>query len=256
MKPAWRPILSAGLVLALCVVWLLSGRSWARTRRATTCQGIKASVADSAQRRFVSERDVVAWMDEYGTYVGAPLDSINLLDMENFLDSKGVVRKSQVWLEDDGFIHVEITQREPVVRFQKGTLGFYADRSGFLFPLQNRFTARVPIVDGALPVHYEPGFKGFPESDADQAWIHSVLTLTDYMGSRAWMDLIGQITVDKRGNLLLLPREGRERFLFGAPTGAEAKFRRIRKYYDTILPSHGEGYTSVDVRYEGQIICR
>lgn len=256
MKPVWRHILSVGLVLALCAVWLLSGRSWARARRATTCQGVKASVADSSVRRFVSERDVVAWMDEYQTYIGAPLDSINLLEMENFMDSKGVVRKSQVWLEDDGFIHVEITQREPVIRFQKGKLGFYADRSGYLFPLQNRFTARVPIVDGSLPIHYEAGYKGFPDNETEKAWILSVLTLTDYMSGREWMDLIGQITVDARGNLLLLPREGRERFLFGSPTGAEAKFQRIRKYYDTILPSHGEGYTSVDVRYDGQIICR
>lgn len=256
MKPVVRHILSVTLVVALCVVWLLSGRSWARIRRATTCQGVKATIADSTLRRFVSEGDVVSWLGEWGTFVGAPLDSLNLLEMENLLDSKGIIRKSQVWLEDDGFIHAEVTQREPVIRFQRGNLGFYADRSGFLFPLQNRFTARVPIVDGVLPIRYEAGFKGYPEEAADKTWILQVLALTDYMNSRAWMDLIGQITVDRRGNLVLLPREGREKFLFGAPTGAEAKFGRIRTYYNTILPSHGEGYTTVDVRYDGQIICR
>ena len=74
---------------------------------------------------------------------------------------------------------------------------------------------------------------------------------------KVWSDNISQITVLKGGDLLLVPREGRERFLFGPPTDIAAKFDRIRKYYESIAPNCDPGtYSTVNVKYDGQIICR
>ena len=67
---------------------------------------------------------------------------------------------------------------------------------------------------------------------------------------------MGQISVRKDGNLVLVPREGSERFVFGTPTDIEAKFGRIRQYYESVAPSRETPYKTVDVRFDGQIICR
>ena len=53
-----------------------------------------------------------------------------------------------------------------------------------------------------------------------------------------------------------VPREGAERFIFGTPTDIEAKFGRIRTYYESIAPSRETPYKTVDVRFDSQIICR
>ncbi|MBR1706365.1 MAG: hypothetical protein IJ721_06205 [Bacteroidales bacterium] len=256
MKPLVRYILSGVTLAAFAALWFLADRAAAGSRRAVTCQGVKAVVADSTERRFVVEEDIVAWMADYGTYVGLRLDSVDLRRIETIMDGKSAVLKSQAWLTDDGYIHISVTQREPVVRFQKGNVGFYADRNGFLFPLQSRHTSRVPVVDGAVPVNVDKGFKGEPGTKEEAAWIRSIVGLMRYMqDSKVWADNISQITVLPGGDLMLIPREGSERFLFGRAAGIAAKFGRIRRYYDTIAPE-AEGYTTVDVRYDGQIVCR
>ena len=143
-----------------------------------------------------------------------------------------------------------------MVRFQKGDAGFYADRSGFIFPLQTKFTSMVPIVDGNLPLSIESGFKGDLASEKEKTWVKEVISMVAYMNkSGIWNDNISQITVSQEGNLILIPREGKERFIFGSPTEAKAKFGRIGEYYEAIAPLD-RGYRSVDVRYAGSIICK
>ena len=257
MKPVVRYIIAASAVTACLFLWLLGDRVAAGNRREVTCNGIDAIIADSTQRKFVSPEDVKDWMADYGTYLGLRLDSVDLRKVEAVIDGKSAVRKSQAWLTDDGVLHVSITQREPVVRFQGPSGGFYADAEGYLFPLQLRHTVRVPVVDGYLPVKMGQGFKGEPETDAEKQWVSSVLDLVRWLGARKeWNDLVGQITVSKDGNLVLIPREGQERFVFGSPTGIDAKFGRIRKYYESVAPAEDKNYRTVDVRFDNQIICR
>ena len=257
MKPVVRYILAAVAVTACLFLWLVGDRVAAENRREVTCNGIDAIVTDSLQRRFVSPEDIKEWMADYGTYLGLRLDSVDLRRVETVIDGKSAVRKSQAWLTDDGVLHISVTQREPVVRFQGASGGFYADADGFLFPLQLRHTARVPVVDGALPLNLGKDFKGLPETEKERQWVLSVLGLVRWLGERKeWNDLVGQISVRKDGNLVLVPREGSERFLFGTPTDIDAKFGRIRKYYESVAPAQEKPYQTVDVRYKGQIICR
>ena len=256
MKPAVRYILAASAVTACLFLWLLGDRMAAGNRREVTCKGVEAIIADSLERRFISPDDIRDWMKDYGTYVGLRLDSVDLRKVERIIDAKSAVRKSQAWLSDDGVLHVSVTQREPIVRFQGASGGFYADREGFLFPLQSRHTARVPVVDGVLPLRLEKGFKGEPGTDSERKWVESVIALVRYMDARPeWAGLVGQVTVLKSGDLVLIPREGDERFLFGTPTDVDAKFARIRKYYEGVAPL-GQAYRTVDVRFDRQIVCR
>ncbi len=256
MKPAVRYIIAASAVTACLFLWLLGDRVAAGNRHEVTCSGVEAIIADSLERRFITPDDIRDWMKDYGTYVGLRLDSVDLKKVERIIDAKSAVRKSQAWLTDDGVLHVSVTQREPVVRFQGPSGGFYADREGYLFPLQSRHTARVPVVDGALPIQPEKNFKGEPATEQERQWVESVLGLVRYLDARPeWASIVGEINVRKGGELVLIPREGNERFLFGKPTDIDAKFSRIRKYYEGIVPLE-QAYRTVDVRYAGQIVCK
>lgn len=257
MKPVVRTIIAASAAVACLFLWLVGDRMAAESRREVTCNGLDVRIADSLDRKFITPDDIRDWMADYGTYLGQRLDSVDLRRVETVIDGKSAVRKSQAWLTDDGVLHVSITQREPVIRFQSASGGYYADADGFLFPLQNRHTVRVPVVDGALPLHLGQGYKGIPQTEEERTWVLSMLELVRWLGARAeWNDLVSQITVQKDGNLVLVPREGSERFLFGTPTRIPGKFDRIQKYYESVAPSRGKPCRLVDVRYEGQIICK
>jgi hypothetical protein len=255
MKPVVRILVAASAIAVCLFLWLIGDRLSADNRREVTCSGLETIISDSLERKFISPDDIRDWMNDYGTYLGLRLDSVDLKKVEAVIDGKSSVRKSQAWLTDDGVLHVSITQREPVVRFQGASGGFYADADGYLFPLQNRHTARVPVVGGALPIKLGKGYKGLPETEKEQEWVASMLGLVRYLGARKeWNDLVGQITVRQDGKSGAHPREERSAPL-RRTTGVDAKFERIRKYYEGVAPTRETPYRTVDVRFDGQIIC-
>ncbi len=223
------------------------------------CLGLRVEIADSAVNSFVTAADVRKYLDrEYGEYIGQSLDSIDLVRVEHIIDGRSAVHKSQAYTTRDGMLNIRVTQRTPIVRFQKSDGGFYADAEGFLFPLQSSYSSRVQVVDGDIPLKANSGYKGQLTDKKEKQWLNDVLAVINYMEtSRTWKDKIVQITVSDGGELTLVPREGNEKFHFGQPTGIEEKFERMAMYYSHILPEKGSGkYTSVSVEFDGQIVCR
>lgn len=247
----------SGALLAAClVVAYMSGVS---CRAPLKCTGLNVVIADSSMNRFVSKADVKKFLDkEYGEYVGMLLDSIDLAKVEKIIDGRSAVNKSEAYTTRDGMLNVKVTQRTPVVRFQKSDGGFYADAEGFLFPLQSSYASRVQVIDGDIPLKANSGYKGEITDEKERAWLEKVIDLVNYMeNSRTWKDKIVQITVCDGGELIMVPREGTERFHFGQPDEIHEKFRKMETYYTAIVPAKGEKeYRVVNLEYEGQIVCR
>lgn len=248
-------ILAAAGCVAAVAIWLSADAAGARNRHYISCKAVETTILDSAERKFVSGKDVEKFLEDYGPWLGQRIDEVDLARMEGILDSKGAVRKSNAWTGYDGVLHIEISQREPVIRFQCGNYGWYADESGFLFPLQEKFTVRVPIVDGKLPLSLAPGFKGEPENEKEREWLNCMIALANEMGG-FWTERISQISVLPDGELLMIPRQGTEHFHFGQPTDRMAKLEKMKLYYECIAPALEKPYESVDLRYSGQIVCR
>ena len=223
------------------------------------CTGLTVVIKDSASNRFVTKDDVEKYLDkEYGEYSGLPLDSINLVKVEKIIDSRSAVLKSEAFTTRDGKLNITVTQRTPVVRFQKSDGGFYADSDGFLFPLQSNYASRVQVIDGEIPLKANSGYKGEIENPEEKEWLMKVLNVVNYIeNSRLWKDKIVQITVGNGGELSLVPRIGQEIFLFGQPDNIEEKFHKIELYYKSIVPEKGAShYSRVNVKFDGQIVCR
>ncbi|MBR1927775.1 MAG: hypothetical protein IJ840_08545 [Bacteroidales bacterium] len=249
-------IIAAAACLLGLVILVIFGMNGERKRQ-LTCGGVKVVFADDY--KFVTEGDIEGYLsNEYGAYIGQRLDSVDLAKVERILDNKSAILKTEAYTTPDGMLNVKVYQREPVIRFQKGGNGFYADEKGFLFPLQSNYTSQVPIIDGDVPLTFESGYKGEPVTQKEKEWLRDIISLTNHMKkSRLWSENISQISVRPEGDLVMIPRNGKEVFIFGHPDGFEDKFSKMEKYYTTILPEKGEGYYStVNLKYNGQIICR
>ena len=127
-----------------------------------------------------------------------------------------------------------------------------------LWRLPSSYASYVQIVDGDIPINMKSGHKGMIENPEEKAWFDKVMTVVNHIEqSRIWKDRIVQIHISDGGELTLIPREGKERFLFGQPVGIADKFSRMEKYYTAIAPVKGNGhYRIVDLKYNGQIVCR
>ena len=217
-------------------------------RSAKLCDGLDVQIREDYE--FVTPEDIKGFIDKnYGPYIGVRLDSLDLGRIEKMLEEKSVVLNSEAWTTQDGILHVSVSQRVPVVRFQRGEQGFYMDKTGYVFPLHKSYTAEVPVIEGAVPKIEEGGY---------EEWKAGVLRLMDYIsGSKAWKDKIAKVGVGAGGDLELKTVDGKERFIFGFPDAIPEKFGKMGKYYSHILPAKGEGYyKSVNLKYNKQIICR
>ena len=259
MSRIWRHIINItfGVILigALVGGWMLGKAD----RKPIMCKGLSIVITDSTTNQFITPDEIRRILDsEYKGYTGKPIDSLDLAQVEDILDGRSAILKSQAYTTKDSLLNVVVTQRKPIVRFQKGSKGFYADAEGFLFPLQKTYTSHVHIVDGHIPLKVENGFIGRPETKKEQEWLTKMLNVIRYMDeSKVWKEKIVQISVDRKGELTMIPREGQERFLFGHPVDVEEKFRKMGIYYKGISKDKGEGYYRwVDLRYDGQIVCR
>ena len=248
--------LCGGVMIFLISCSFMAGK---QLRGSRLCEGLAVVIKDSLENHFVSASDVRKFLDKgYGRYTGLPIDSIDLVKVEEIVNGRSAVLQSQAYVTKDGVLHVDVTQRKPVVRFQKKDGGFYADAQGYIFPLQNSFASHVQIIDGHIPLAANSGYKGELNDPKEKKWFEDIMKLVNHMeGSAELKDMIVQIHVAENGDLVLIPREGNERFIFGQPGSIEDKFMRMRKYYTAVVPEKGSGkYKVVDLRFEGQIVCR
>lgn len=259
MKTVFRHILIVltGVLLSAYLVVTLTASS-AKTD-SLLCKGLRVEIKDSCRIRFVTAEEVKSCLDkEMPGYTGKKCLDLNLKSVEKILDNKGAVLKSEAFITKDGMLNVRITQREPAARFRNGSTGFYCDRNGYIFPLHSSYTAEVPLVEGELPVRISSGFKGRPENPGEAEWIDDMIDLILYIrNGEIWSGNIKQISVKKGGCLVIIPGTGQEKFIFGQPDDIERKFKSIEEYYKAVKPSKEDGYYgSVNVQYDGQIVCR
>ncbi len=259
MSKIVRNIISISAAAILIIILIIAYLSGASLRAPLKCTGLNIEIVDSSTNSFVSRADIERFLEkEYGAYMNQALDSIDLVKVEKIIDGRSAVHKSEAFTTRDGKLNIKVTQRTPIVRFQKPDGGFYADADGFLFPLQNSYSSRVQVVDGEIPLKANSGYKGEISDPKEKEWLDNVLKLIIFMeNSKVWKDKIVQISVGNDGELSLIPREGKEKFDFGQPKDIEEKFRKMEMYYSHILPEKGsEAYTSVSVKFDGQIVCK
>lgn len=224
-----------------------------------TCKRLEVSLRDSSGCRFVTHEDIDELIrKEYGEFYGNRLCELDIDAIEKAVLHHSGVKKAEVYATRDSVLHVTVTPKVPYIRFQKADGGFYCDREGNIFPLQKRFSARVPVVDGCIPVNVPAGFCGPAGSEWERNWISGIIGLEEkILCSRMWKSRISQIHVNGNGDIVLVPVKGRERFIFGGPEEAERKFAQMECYYTSVLPSaDSAAYRTVNLKFKDQIICR
>lgn len=265
MKAIVRHIISWALIALFCIGMALLMRRTSDEMVDIPCQSINIHFLDSL--KFVSEDEIKNYLDsKCGTLVGKKIDSIELYRIEDLLDGRSAIMKSEAWTEiwtegedeKHGDLHISITQRAPVVRFLSSEGGFYADKDGYIFPLHSSFTADVPVVKGKLPAGIGNGYKGEAPDEESQVWIRQVIDLISTLEkSKAWSGRFSEISVNSDEDIVLKASEGKESFILGKPDDLDGKLAKIERYYTQIRPIVGEDYyKSVNLKFNNQIICR
>lgn len=231
-------------------------------RHKQTCTAIEVTITDSLRSRFVTPSDISRMVEKNSRQLkGRLLDSIHTLKIEEYLDTYAPVHKSEVYKTIDGTLHIDIFQRNPVLRIinQYGE-SYYLDERGEALKHSTSYSTHVLVANGYIG-RRAPSQQSFnvltEESAGKRNMLRELFELTVYINShKFWRAQIQQIYVDRNGEFELIPRVGAHIILFGAFEKPDDKFSRLESLYRNGL--NVEGWNTFDIinlKYEGQIVC-
>ena len=231
------------------------GRLEARGRSEADCRRVDVILLDSLESRVVDRMEMHRFVSS--RVLGQRTDTIDLHGIEQAVRSRGEVMSAEVYVRDPHTVAVEISQRKPVVRFEKGAEHWYSDPEGYLFPVVH--AVDVPVVTGNIPLSPGPGYKGLAPAESRQ-WVLDIVDLARYIDSRNTLrNQIEQIDISSGGDIVLYTAEDGPAIIFGDCADYVGKFRKLEAWWRNIVPQAAEEqkhYTTINLKYNHQIICK
>lgn len=204
---------------------------------------------------FIDEKDVMALMTIKGTEVleEEAFKKLSFKELEKRIKENLFVEDVQVYRDVKGNLYAKVVQRKPIFRIARSYgKDFYVDTYGNIFPISDKFTARVLVADG--PYMNKLLTKGFKKDSTNKNYLEFIKRVENdkFLNSQ-----IHQISVDNLGRINMYQQIGSQVIEFGYPDKfMDAKFKKLKVFYERILPAKGwNAYKRVNLNYENQIVC-
>ena len=248
----WKAVLYV-TIWVLCLSGLVVSMSFIEVQKGEQrCTDVKVMIPGN--RSFIdrSELDSILLAQE-GPLVGRMLNKINIQLLENALKANPFIEMARIYADMDGVVHVNIIQREPVLRILNFTnQDFYIDRNGLKIPTSENFTARVLVASGLIL----EGFAGKVDSLSTDMARDLYLIATFIEKDTLWNDQIEQLYVNGQNEIEMVPRIGNHKIVLGNADSLNIKFRNLLHFYKEALPVAGwDAYKTISLKYANQIVC-
>ncbi len=190
------------------------------------------------------------FLENYSDTSSLAIASINLLQFEKRLKNNPFVRQAEVSSDMNGNIFVNIVQKQPLLRIiNNNGVSYYLDEKGNKMPVSGNFTARVPVVTGAV----ESGI----DKQTDSLLLKQLFeTITFIRNDDFLWSLSEQLHINSKGDTELVPKLGNFIFLLGDLENLKAKFQRLKIFYNEVITNDEVNQCLlINLKFDNQIIC-
>lgn len=168
-------------------------------------------------------------------------EKLALNRLERTLSSNEMVEQSDVFVSIDGVLKAVVKQKTPIARVFDGNDSFYIDYEGGVMPLSDNFTARVPLVTGAIN----------KKNNDKVVQLLRVIYDDDFLKKN-----IIAIQIMPSGSLKMLNRNYDYQINFGGTANFEQKFKDYKAFFQkAVLDSSLYKYKKIDLRFTKQVVC-
>ncbi|MEE2954336.1 MAG: hypothetical protein VX347_04100 [Bacteroidota bacterium] len=168
-------------------------------------------------------------------------DDVSIGMLEDRLTTHPAVQNAEVFLIHPGDVNIKIQAREPVIRIHDINKDYYLDEYTKIMPLSKNYTARVIVATGET---IEDNHENLIELS------QSILTdsLLKYQ--------ITQIHINEHNDIILIPRIGGHKIIFGDFKNFNQKLENLSLFYKRKMSINGWGcYTDINLKFKNQIVC-
>jgi cell division protein FtsQ len=229
-----------------CIVLLVSAVYYKDHKK---CNGVKIEIVGDNLNYFINKYNVYAIVKKYGgdTSSNQPLATINLKKIEADLEKIVWVNKAELFFDNNNVLHVSVSECSPIARvFNSNGLSYYLDSAKRVLPLNNKYSARVPVFTG---------FASNGKMDSvlyDEIKIVGIKILSDSF----LMAMIEQIDILPNKHFELIPKIGDQTILLGDASDIDSKFEKLKLFYKKVTPVVGwNKYSKLNLQFKNQIVA-
>lgn len=219
---------------------------------AQKCASLLVSI--EGKETFIDQNDISKMINsQFGDITTKNVNAIKFHEIEEEIEKLPYVAKAEVHADVDGVVHVNVKQREVILRvISKSGREYYVDREGNKVPVTLKYVPHVLVANGNIKEGYTKALESVESNTVKDL----IKVVNRVLGDPLWENQIVQMYVNDRRDIELVPRVGSEILVLGSADSLDDKLNRLEIYYKNILPKVGtQAYEKVNVKYGGQIIC-
>lgn len=174
---------------------------------------------------------------------GKSLKEINTYEIEQAVLQNKMVKKANVFITNNGNIHLEIEERKPILRIiSNSNENYYIDEEGERVPLSQLFVADLPLATGNITESFaKTGLYAFAK------FLHE---------NKFWNNQIEQIIVLPNEELKIIPRVGNHDIILGKIDNFQNKLTKLKTFYEKGLSEVGwNRYSVINLKYDKQVVA-
>lgn len=156
-------------ILLMLTIWagVIAYIAWASVRvqrhiEAQTVKRVDIAIVDSTNTdRLISSQRVREWLrtEGYAT-IGEPIEAVDVTGIRNMIARNGFVDEVDVYTSYKGVLHIDISQRQPLLRVLLDGYNVYVTRQGFVFSTPEASSLYAPVVTGDYRPLFSPEYEG------------------------------------------------------------------------------------------------
>jgi cell division protein FtsQ len=167
------------------------------------------------------------------------VEKLDLNSIEKQVESHPMVENAEVYVDIQGNLHADISQRKPLARVL-GDEQYYIDSKGIKMPLSEHYSARVPIVTGLNENDIDSAFKIIKHINEDLFLKQNITQIKSYPNGRFGLRM----------------RNQKFKIFVGKAELLNQKFLNFKAFYikakkDSLL----HHYKRIDLQYGNQVVC-
>ena len=189
---------------------------------------------------FITKDSIKSAVIEIITTKNIHKSSVHLKALEFELNKIELVKKSDVFIDVNGTIVIDIEQRKPIARFIDNKS--YLDEDGLVMPKSKYYSARVPVI------------KGYTNS---QDQLDLIYKLSNYIkDDKFFSQSATEILIDSNSNFSIKLRDYRFKILIGQLNNLDLKIKNFKAFYINASANQIlNKYSVINLQFDNQVVC-
>ncbi|MEZ4910452.1 MAG: hypothetical protein R2774_06290 [Saprospiraceae bacterium] len=182
------------------------------------------------------------------------IQRLNFRVLEAELNKDERIEKADLYLDANNRLHVRILQKKPIMRVLTDTDDYYIDVNGHQIKNKPGSISRVPIVTGINETYDKAIFT----NKLAKSHLKNIFEILSKTADDEFLSaLIEQVTIsqDSLKDIVLIPKIGREKIVFGDASNIDGKIQNLKIFYKDGLPQLGwNRYKKLNLKLGNQVV--